>query len=244
MLENVSLLEGDILEGTIIDITDRKHAQEQMEYQAYHDSLTGLPNRLLFRDRITIALAHARRSAALAAVMFLDLDQFKLVNDTLGHTVGDALLQAVGARLVTCVRADDTVARMGGDEFTILLADLHDRRGAAAVAQKVLEAVRAAGHHRRARALRHHQRSASPSSRRTATDAETLLKNADSAMYRAKKLGRNNFQFATPPRSRAPTERLALERSLRHALERDEFVRALPADGGDRAPAGSSASRR
>jgi PAS domain S-box-containing protein len=98
VLENVSLLEGEILEGTIIDITDRKHAQEQMEYQAYHDSLTLLPNRLLFRDRITVALAHARRNARASAVMFLDLDQFKLVNDTLGHTVGDRLLQVIGAR--------------------------------------------------------------------------------------------------------------------------------------------------
>jgi diguanylate cyclase (GGDEF)-like protein/PAS domain S-box-containing protein len=222
VLENVTLLNGDTLEGTIIDITDRKHAQEQMEYQAYHDSLTGLPNRLLFRDRITVALAHAKRSGRNAAVMFLDLDQFKLVNDTLGHTVGDRLLQAIGSRLVNCVRAEDTVARMGGDEFTILLADLIDRRGAAAVAQKVLEAVRHPVH------VDQHELYVTTSIGMAifpddGPDAETLLKNADRAMYRAKDLGRDNFQFATPEFFDAADTRLVLERSLHHALDRDEF---------------------
>jgi diguanylate cyclase (GGDEF)-like protein/PAS domain S-box-containing protein len=222
VLENVSLLNNDILEGTIIDITDRKHAQEQMEYQAYHDSLTGLPNRLLFRDRITVALAHAKRSARGAAVMFLDLDQFKLVNDTLGHTVGDRLLQAIGSRLVNCVRGDDTVARMGGDEFTVLLPDLLDRRGAASVAQKVLEAVRHPVH------VDQHELYVTTSIGIAifpddGADAETLLKNADRAMYRAKELGRDNSQFATPGHFDAADSRLALERSLHHALEGDEF---------------------
>ena len=222
VLENVSLLNGDTLEGTIIDITDRKHAQEQMEYQAYHDSLTGLPNRLLFRDRITVALAHAKRSGRGAAVMFLDLDQFKLVNDTLGHTVGDRLLQAIGSRLVHCVRAEDTVARMGGDEFTILLADLGDRRGASPVAQKVLEAVRHAVQ------VDQHELYVTTSIGIAifpddGADAETLLKNADRAMYRAKDLGRDNFQFATPAHYDAADTRLALERSLHHAIERSEF---------------------
>jgi diguanylate cyclase (GGDEF)-like protein/PAS domain S-box-containing protein len=223
VLENVTLLDGETLEGTIIDITDRKHAQEQMEYQAYHDSLTGLPNRLLFRDRITVALAHAKRSGRISAVMFLDLDQFKLVNDTLGHTVGDRLLQAIGSRLVNCVRAEDTVARMGGDEFTILLADLIDRRGAAAVAQKVLEAVRHPVH------VDQHELYVTTSIGIAifpddGPDAETLLKNADRAMYRAKDLGRDNFQYATPARYEAADARLVLERSLHHALEREEFV--------------------
>ncbi|MFL6280083.1 MAG: PAS domain S-box protein [Vicinamibacterales bacterium] len=223
VLENVSLLDGETLEGTIIDITDRKHAQEQMEYQAYHDSLTRLPNRLLFRDRITIALAHARRNARAAAVMFLDLDQFKLVNDTLGHTVGDRLLQVIGSRLVTCVRAEDTVARMGGDEFTILLSDLHDRRGAASVAQKVLEAVR------HPVLVDEHELYVTTSVGIAifpddGADAESLLKNADRAMYRAKELGRDNFQFSTPAKFEIAEGRLAMERRLRRALEREEFV--------------------
>jgi diguanylate cyclase (GGDEF)-like protein/PAS domain S-box-containing protein len=226
VLENVSLLEsheGDVMEGTLIDITERKTAHEQMEYQAYHDVLTGLPNRLLFRDRIGVALAHARRSARAAAVMFLDLDQFKLVNDTLGHTAGDRLLQAIGARLVDCVRGGDTIARMGGDEFTILLADIVDRRGAATVAAKVLEAVRAPV------VIDEHELYVTTSIGiavfpEDGTDAETLLKNADRAMYRAKELGRNNFQYATPATFDVATGRLSLERSLHRALEREEFV--------------------
>ncbi|HUP61693.1 MAG TPA: PAS domain S-box protein [Thermoanaerobaculia bacterium] len=221
VLENISLLDDNILEGTIIDITDRKHAQEQMEYQAYHDSLTGLPNRLLFRDRITVALAHAKRAGRLSAVMFLDLDQFKLVNDTLGHTAGDRLLQAIGSRLVNCVRGEDTVARMGGDEFTILLADLLDRRGAAAVAQKVLEAVRHPVQ------VGEHELYVTTSIGIAVfpddgIDAEGLLKHADRAMYRAKEVGRDNYQYVTTRRDGGDS-RLVLERSLHHAIEREEF---------------------
>jgi diguanylate cyclase (GGDEF)-like protein/PAS domain S-box-containing protein len=221
VLESVTLLEGNVLEGTIIDITDRKHAQEQIEYQAYHDALTGLPNRSLFRDRITVALAHAKRSGRGSAVMFLDLDQFKLVNDTLGHTVGDRLLQAIASRLVNCVRAEDTVARMGGDEFTILLSDLQDPRGASNVAQKVLEAVRHPVH------VDVHELYVTTSIGIAifpddGADAETLLKNADRAMYRAKELGRDNYQYATPSRDGADA-RMILERGLHHALERSEL---------------------
>jgi diguanylate cyclase (GGDEF)-like protein/PAS domain S-box-containing protein len=222
VLENVTLLDSDVLEGTIIDITDRKRVQEQMEYQAYHDALTGLPNRLLFRDRITVALAHAKRNGRQSAVMFFDLDQFKLVNDTLGHTVGDRLLQAIGARLVNCVRAEDTVARMGGDEFTVLLAELTDRRGAAGVAQKVLEAVR------HPVVVDEHELYVTTSIGIAifpddGEDAETLLKNADRAMYRAKEAGRDNYQFATPVPFAGADARLTLERSLHHAIERDEL---------------------
>ncbi|HEX7808000.1 MAG TPA: EAL domain-containing protein, partial [Thermoanaerobaculia bacterium] len=194
-----------------------------MEYQAYHDALTGLPNRLLFRDRITIALAHARRSGRTSAVMFLDLDQFKHVNDTLGHTIGDRLLQAIASRLVTCVRAEDTVARMGGDEFTILLADIADRRNASAVAQKVLEAVR------HPVVVDDHELYVSTSIGiaifgEDGDDAETLLKNADRAMYRAKEVGRDNFQYAMAARLEIADSRVALERSLHQALQRDELV--------------------
>jgi len=223
VLENVTLRDEDVMEGTIIDITDRKRAQELVEYQAYHDSLTALPNRLLFRDRITVALAHARRSGRLSAVMFLDLDQFKLVNDTLGHTTGDRLLQAIGARLVTCIRGEDTVARMGGDEFTILLADVADRRGAALVAQKILEAVR------HPVTIDEHELYVTTSIGiavfpEEGIDAESLLKNADRAMYRAKELGRDNYQFAAAVKAQPAEGRLAMERALHRALERDELV--------------------
>lgn len=228
VLENASLLKGqggepDMIEGTIIDITDRKTAHEKIEYQAYHDLLTDLPNRLLFRDRITMALARARRARRGAAVMFLDLDQFKLVNDTLGHTIGDGLLQSVAWRLVDCVRAEDTVARMGGDEFTILLPEITDRGAASTVAQKVIETVNEAV------TVDGHELFVTTSIGiaifpEDGTDAETLLKNADRAMYRAKDLGRNNYQFATPALFDSSAGRLALERSLHHAFERHEFV--------------------
>ena len=223
VIENMTLLDGGILEGTIIDITDRKTAQEQMEYQAYHDALTGLPNRLLFRDRIIIALAHSKRHRTGVAVMFLDLDQFKLVNDSLGHTVGDALLQEVASRLVLSIRADDTVARMGGDEFTVLLTDIKETGSSVIVAQKLLEAVS------RPMMIEGHELYVTTSIGvslfpEDGNDAETLLRRADGAMYRAKEAGRNNFQFATAMTLETTSERLLIERSLHHAFEREEFV--------------------
>ena len=225
-LENMMLREGpdgEVIEGTIIDITDRKAAQDQIEFQAYHDTLTGLPNRLLFRDRIGVALAHARRTKRSAAVMFLDLDQFKLVNDTLGHTVGDGLLHAVAERLVRCVRAEDTVARMGGDECTILLADLNDSRAASTVATKILETISTPI------VVEHHELFITTSIGIAlfpddGDDAEALLKSADRAMYRAKEMGRNNYQFATQAGEDVSAERLSLERSMRYASRRDEFI--------------------
>jgi diguanylate cyclase (GGDEF)-like protein/PAS domain S-box-containing protein len=221
VLENVNLLDGEVLEGAIIDITDRKRAEEKLEYQAYHDVLTSLPNRLLFRDRIAVALAHAKRRRRSAAVMFLDLDQFKLVNDTLGHTVGDRLLQAISTRIVSCVRAADTVARMGGDEFTILLSDLKDREGAEAVASKVLAAVR------RPVVIDDHVLHVTTSIGMAlfpadGSDAESLLKKADAAMYRAKDRGRDTFIWAAPAGLRGGEERL--EDALRRALDSGEFV--------------------
>ena len=227
VIENVTLLEAtaggpEVLEGTIVDITEQKTAREQMEYQAYHDVLTDLPNRLLFRDRIGIALAHAKRTGRGVAVMFLDLDQFKLVNDKYGHPVGDRQLQAIASRLVNSVRAEDTVARIGGDEFTVLLADVADRRAAAVVAQKVLDAVRLP--------IRIDANelfvttsigiSIFPDD---GTEAETLLRNADRAMYRAKEMGRNNYQYATAMLS-GPDQRLLMQRNLQQALENNEFI--------------------
>jgi diguanylate cyclase (GGDEF)-like protein/PAS domain S-box-containing protein len=224
VLVNMSLLEDQepsIIEGTLIDITDRKSAQEQIEYQAYHDDVTGLPNRLLFRDRITVALAHAKRTGLPVAVMFLDLDQFKLVNDTLGHTVGDGLLKVIATRLSRCVRAEDTVARMGGDEFTILLAEVTDPTAAATVAQKVLDLVS------QPIVVEEHELFVTTSIGIAVypsggADAETLLKNADRAMYRAKELGRNNYQYVDQLGD--DSGRLTLESGLHRAFERDEFI--------------------
>lgn len=205
------------------DINERRRAEEQIEYQAYHDSLTGLPNRLLFRDRLTIALAHAKRQETAVAVMFLDLDRFKLVNDTLGHSLGDELLRIIATRLKSVLREGDTIARMGGDEFTVLLGDLASSNVAAAIAQKLLdtvaEPVRIEGHELYVTtsigiAL-------FPNDGET---AETLLKNADGAMYRAKDLGRNSFQLCSAAMNTRATERLSIESALRRAIERDELV--------------------
>lgn len=205
------------------DISDRKRIEEQIEYLAYHDEVTALPNRALFYDRLTVALAQARRFNRIVAVMFLDLDHFKRINDTLGHRVGDLLLEGVGSRLKECVRLSDTVARIGGDEFTILLPELSHEEGAARVGQKILEQLSTRftleGHHVYC--------SASIGIAflgKDGDDSETLLKNADSAMYRAKNSGRNQFMVCTPEGNARFMERLSLENNLRRAFEREEFV--------------------
>lgn len=226
VLENMSLIEeeGEVpaIEGTLVDISGLKIAEEQMEFQAYHDVLTTLPNRKLFTDRLTLALAQARRSGAMLAVMFLDLDHFKTVNDTMGHTAGDELLLSVAERLIGSVREGDTVARIGGDEFTILCTDLKEPEDAVGVAEQLLAAIEAP------LAIGDHQLFVTASIGVAlypgdGTDAETLLKNADSALYRAKDSGRNNFQLCTDELKTRAQERLALENSIRMALENDEF---------------------
>jgi diguanylate cyclase (GGDEF)-like protein len=205
------------------EITERRRAEERIEYQAYHDSLTGLPNRLLLMDRLTQALVHAHRHQRRLAVLFFDLDHFKLVNDTLGHAGGDRLLRGVAERLSACVRADDTVARVGGDEFMVLFSDLQRSDHAPRLAAKVLKALEP------------------PFTIEGETvyvtasvglalypedgdESDSLMRNADSAMYRAKELGRNNYQLCTPGMNTRALERMSLESGLRRALERDEFV--------------------
>ncbi len=205
------------------DITERKYAEEQVAYQAYHDALTGLPNRMLFNDRLTLAIANAHRGRHILAVAFLDLDHFKRINDTLGHSLGDRLLQTVAARVTGCLREGDTVARLGGDEFTVILHDVSHGGDAAKVAQKILDTVAAPieidGH--RLYVTTSVGISLYPED---GTDADTLLKNADNAMYRAKDSGRNNYQLCAPAMTSRALERLSLENSLRRALERQEFT--------------------
>lgn len=208
--------------GLIRDITERKQAEQQIEYQAYHDALTGLANRRLFQEHLSLALALAGRHNRLVAVLFLDLDHFKLVNDTLGHTTGDALLKLVATRLKDCVREGDTVARVGGDEFTIVLQEVEKKEDAAVVAQKVLHAIAAP-------IDLSDQRFYVTTSVGITTfpddgaDAETLLKNADNAMYRAKAQGRNTYQMSTEELSRSMRDRLTLDNGLHAAIERNEF---------------------
>jgi diguanylate cyclase (GGDEF)-like protein/PAS domain S-box-containing protein len=147
VLENATLVDGPsgprtLIEGTVIDITERKRAEEQVRHLAFHDALTGLPNRLLFNDRLAVALAQANRGHLKLAVFYLDLDRFKVINDSLGHTVGDELLRRVGDRLRACMREEDTVARIGGDEFIILAPRVGSEQDATTVARKILAAIR------------------------------------------------------------------------------------------------------
>jgi diguanylate cyclase (GGDEF)-like protein/PAS domain S-box-containing protein len=205
------------------DITERRRAEERIQYQAYHDALTGLPNRLLLHDRLTQALGHAHRLGRLLAVMFVDIDHFKLINDTLGHAVGDRLLQGLAERLVTCVREDDTVARMGGDEFTFVFGGMARPEDAARMAEKVLQAVGQPfpldGHDLHITASV--GIAVYPAD---GGDPDSLLQSADAAMYRAKEQGRNNYQLCTPGMNDRALERMVLEGRLRRALEGDELV--------------------
>jgi diguanylate cyclase (GGDEF)-like protein/PAS domain S-box-containing protein len=222
VLANSSLLESGVIEGTLVDITQRKTAESQLVHQAYHDALTGLPNRILFHDRLTHALGLARRQGRGLAVLFLDLDQFKVVNDTLGHAAGDRLLQVVAARLQQSVRESDTVARVGGDEFNLLLPGVNRGSHAARMAEKILatvaQPVDVEG--RRLYLTTSIGISLFPEH---GADAETLLTSADIAMYRAKELGRNGFQLCTPAMNARSLERLTLEGELRQGIERGEF---------------------
>ena len=197
--------------------------EEQLQRQVYHDTLTGLPNRLLFQDRLALAVAQAHRHGNGLAVLFLDVDRFKVINDSLGHSVGDRLIREVAVRLRSCLREGDTVARLGGDEFTLLLPDVGQAVDAAKVAKKVLDLVRMPIEldGRELFVTSSMGISLYPDDGR---DAETLVKNADAAMYRAKEQGRDLYQLYTPALNATALERLALESSLRKALAHSELL--------------------
>ena len=204
------------------DISERKAAEERIRFLAQHDFLTGLPNRMLLQDRLSQELAHARRSGRHIAVLFVDLDRFKNVNDSLGHHLGDRLLMQVAERLSSCVRIDDTVSRQGGDEFIIALTDIRGPDDAAHVAQKVLDEVSQPFQ------LDGVEVHITPSVGislypEDGRDIDTLVRNADAAMYHAKDQGRNNFQFFVDELSTRARARLSLENSLRRALLANEF---------------------
>ncbi len=208
--------------GSFTDISERKAAEERIHRLAHHDALTGLLNRFSLENRLVQALLSARRENEELAVMFIDLDRFKTINDTLGHHVGDTLLIEVGRRLHTCVRESDIVARLGGDEFVVAVTGMEAEMAAAHIADKIVAALC------RPYLIAGNELHTSPSLGISifpsdGEDAETLMKNADTAMYHAKELGRNNYQFFTSAMNAAAGERLRLEHDLRAALADGQF---------------------
>jgi diguanylate cyclase (GGDEF)-like protein/PAS domain S-box-containing protein len=227
VLMNVSLvIDGQgqpIVESTLIDISDRKRAEEEIRHKAHHDVLTGLPNRALFKDRLTIALNYAHRQGNQLAVLCLDLDGFNIVNDAFGRAGGDGLLQTIAQRLTACVREEDSVARVGDDEFTLLIMKPANVNDVTAVARKILQAVA------RPSVVDGHDFNITTSIGiafypQDGGDVETLLKSADSALYLAKEAGRNSYQLCSPFLARKAADRIALETALHHALDQQEFV--------------------
>ncbi len=204
------------------DVTQRRADEERIRYQANYDALTGLPNRTLFMDRLTLAVNSAERNKVRVALMFIDLDGFKLVNDTLGHDAGDELLREAARRLTQTVRAGDTVARLGGDEFTVVMPNLPEAHPAPVVAQRIITALEEPFRFKNQEALV----SASigitvfPNDGR---DVQTLLRNADAAMYQAKESGKANYRFYTADLNAQATERLTIKSGLAKAMKRNEF---------------------
>ncbi len=205
------------------DISSMKQTEEHLEYLAHYDSLTNLPNRVLFRDRLKQEMHRAVRNRYIMALMYLDLDRFKDINDTLGHFAGDQLLKKFSERVLNCLRKEDTVARLGGDEFAIILPEIGSGSGAALVAQKIISIMSGSF------MLERHEVFMTVSIGITlfpldGDDIDTMLRNADMAMYLAKEQGNNKFQFYDRSMNDKTLERLSLETNLRHALAFEEFV--------------------
>lgn len=204
------------------DVTAHNFAEAKIRYQASHDLLTNLPNRALFNERLCKSLAQAYQRGGKLAVCFLDLDRFQSINDTLGHAIGDQLLQSVAQRITKCLRSHDTIARWGGDEFTLLLPEINDAQDAAYIQEQILEAFKAAFD------IENHRLHISISIGIAlypmhGEDMETLIKHADAALYRVKLQGRNSYQFYHSAINSHASELLILENSLHYALERQEF---------------------
>lgn len=215
-------LSTELLRRTVCYAIERKCAEAQLAQQALHDQLTGLPNRALFLDRLGVALDRSRRTNAQVAVLFLDVDNFKTINDTLGHGSGDALLTTLAGRLREMLRPMDTVARYGGDEFTLLLEDLESEREAVLIAERIIQTAAAPIH------LEAGEAEATLSIGIAMIDdpsipPETAIREADAAMYRAKELGRSRYELFDEASRRRATDRLELETALGHAVERSEL---------------------
>jgi diguanylate cyclase (GGDEF)-like protein/PAS domain S-box-containing protein len=217
--------QGGVIGAVMVahDVTTARELSHKLARLALHDSLTDVPNRTLLSDRLDQAMMRAHRAGTSLAVLYIDLDRFKHINDSLGHAIGDQLLKSVAERLQTCVRSSDTVSRQGGDEFLVLLADVAHAHDAALCAEKIIVALdtplRIAGHDLRITAS-----IGIATFPGDAADAETLLRNADFAMYQAKYTGRNNYQFFRPEMNANAIERQSVETDLRQAVARREFV--------------------
>ena len=221
-VEGAELGAFDGIFGIARDVSDRKRAEDTIHFQAYHDLLTGLPNRSLFKDRIDIALAHAKRNQSMLAVMFIDLDRFKVINDTLGHAAGDELLQAVSTRLRSCLREGDTLSRFGGDEFTLLLPHIQAEEDALQVTRKIRSQLD------KPFAIDGNEVFLGASIGisvypKDGSSMNALVKNADMAMYQIKQRGRNGFQFYHEEMDGLSGQRLTLEGDMRKALETGQF---------------------
>jgi diguanylate cyclase (GGDEF)-like protein/PAS domain S-box-containing protein len=217
--------EGHAIGAVIVfrDVSVAQAMAQQITHSAEHDFLTGLPNRMLLNDRISHAITTAERNSKQVAVLFLDLDGFKYINDSLGHPIGDKLLQSIAHRLVECVRGDDTVSRQGGDEFVVLLPELAQAEDAAIMACRILRSVAAA------HCIDPHELHVTTSIGISVfpddgLSAESLIRNADTAMYQAKENGRQGYQFFKPAMNTRAVERQSVEEGLRRALERNEFL--------------------
>ncbi len=209
--------------GTIRDISERKEAQEVINFQAYHDLLTHLPNRALLKDRLELAITQGRRNKRKLAVMFLDLDRFKVVNDTLGHSMGDRLLKAVANRLQSCLRRGDTLSRFGGDEFTLLLPEVRTRDDVVVIASKILDRLGSPF------VIDGHELFVGASIGiamypEGGDSADSLIQNADIAMYHIKSRGKNGYQFFSEEMNHRFSTRLSMERELRAALNQGELT--------------------
>jgi diguanylate cyclase (GGDEF)-like protein len=215
--------DGNLLTRSLRYAIERKRAEERLAYLAQYDPLTGLPNRALFQDRMKAAMRHAKRNNSIVALMFLDLDHFKDINDTLGHDSGDDLLKDVSMRLQDCIREEDTVARLGGDEFTVILQDIHHREDAAPVAGKIIDALSTPFNLGEQEVFVTTSIGIAdfPS---CGKDVEAIVRCADTALYRAKREGRNNFRFFESEMNAEVSERMTMINDLRHAVQKMEFV--------------------
>ena len=221
---SIKNLDGSISKMEVIrNITEQKNIQNLLDYQAHHDILTGLPNRVLFNDRLVKAIEKAKRNNSKFALLFIDLDYFKEINDSLGHAVGDEILKVVTARLKKVIREEDTVARFGGDEFIIILEDLKNAQDSSLVAEKILNVLS------QSMSIDNNLLYISSSIGISiypddGTSVQNLLKYADSAMYKAKAEGRNNYQYYNATMTELAVERVTMETNLREAIEKEQFV--------------------